>query len=178
MRFRKPGWAIAALVLGVTALGCSQRTQAFYKIEVERACQSCDLRGVNLSRQSLGGKYRVSVSSQPLSTNPEGLGYAKPVDLTGSDMRGANLSFANLTEVTFNKTLLNEADLRSTNLTDAQFIGADLSGANLQDAQLDGTNFQDADLSGADLRGCDLSKVNLAGADLTDALLEKSTSRQ
>lgn len=178
MGFRKPGLAIAALALGVTAVGCNQRTQALYKIEVERACQNCDLQGINLSRQSLGGKYRVSVSSQPLSTNPDGLGYAKPVDLTGADMRGADLSFANLTEVIFNGTLLNEADLHSANLTDAQFVGADLSGANLQDAQLDGTNFQNADLSGADLRGCDLSKVNLAGANLTDALLEKSTSRR
>lgn len=175
MAIRKPGLAIAVLALVMTAVGCSQQTQSLYKLEVERVCRECDLRGVNLSRQSLGGKYRVSVTNQPLSTNPKGLGYAEAADLTGSDLREANLRFANLPEVIFNETRLDNADFTNANLTDAQFVAADLSGANLQGAKLDGTNFQDADLSGADLRGVDLSTANLEGADLTDALTEGAT---
>ena len=174
MRIRKPRLAIAALALLVSATACNQRTQSLYKVEVERVCRECDLRGVDLSRQSLGGKYRVSVTNQPLSTNPQGLGYAEPVDLTGSDLREANLRFANLPEVIFNETRLDNADLTNANLTDAQFVAADLSGANLQGAKLDGTNFQDANLSEADLRGVDLSNVNLDGADLTGALTGRS----
>jgi uncharacterized protein YjbI with pentapeptide repeats len=170
MFLRKSGWAIAVFTWSVIALGCNQRTQSLYKIEVERACRECDLRGVDLSRQSLGGKYRVSVSNQPLSTNPKGLGYAQPVDLTGSDLRQADLSDASLVAVIFNDTQLANANFSHANLQEAQFINADLSGANLQGAQLDGTNFQNADLSGADLRECDLSAANLTGANLTDAL--------
>jgi uncharacterized protein YjbI with pentapeptide repeats len=165
----KAGLAFTGLILGVTILGCNQRTQDLYKLEVERACQGCDLRGINLAYQSLSSKYRISVSNQPLSTNPQGLGYAQPVDLTGSDLREANLSHANLSAVVLNDTRLRDADLSHANLTEAQLVGADLRDANLQGADLTDANFQDADLTGADLRDCDLSTANLAGADLTDA---------
>lgn len=175
MKIRKPSLVLVALALSAIALGCNQRTQSLYKVEVERACQECDLRGVNLSRQSLGGKYRVSVSNQPLSTNPKGLGYAEPVNLTGSDMREANLSFANLSEVIFNDVRLNNADLHEANLRHAQFVGADLSDANLQGANLEGTNFRGANLSGADLRDTDLSTADLTGAELTGALRNEVT---
>jgi len=174
MNIRQFGAAIAALMLGSLTVGCNQRTQDMYSIEVERSCQNCDLRGVNLANQSLGSKYRVSVSNQPLSTNPEGLGYAEPVNLTGSDLREANLRNANLTAVVLNDTRLNAADWSGANLTDAQFIGADLQGANLQGANLEGANFRNANLTGADLRGSDLSVANLAGADLTNALRGRS----
>ncbi|WP_204140854.1 pentapeptide repeat-containing protein [Halomicronema sp. CCY15110] len=172
MNICQRGLAIAALGLSVIALGCNQRTQDIYRIEVERSCQQCDLRGINLQNQSLGKKYRISISNQPLSTNPEGLGYAAPVDLTGADLREANFESANLTGVLLNDTQLGDADLSDANLTDTQFVGADLQDANLRSANLEGANFQNANLRGADLRDCDLSVANLRGADLTDALLD------
>lgn len=168
MNLCRAGLSFTGLILSVAMLGCNQRTQDLYKVEVERACQDCDLRGINLAHQSLGSKYRISVSNQPLSTNPRGLGYAEPVDLTGSDLREANLSYANLSAVVLNEARLGDADLSHANLTAAQLVGADLRGANLQGADLTDANFQDADLTGADLRECDLSTANLAGADLTD----------
>lgn len=170
MNIFKPGVAIAALLLSWVVTGCNQRTQALYKIEVERACRNCNLVGIDLANQSLSGKYRVSVTNTPLSTNPKGLGYATPVDLTGANLQDATFASAILVEVIFNKARLANADFSNANLRDAQFIGADLTNVNLQGANLEGADFQNAVLQGADLRDCDLSTANLTGADLTDAL--------
>ena len=75
-------------------------------------------------------------------------------DLSGANLRGADLYKVNLREAD-----LSGADLRGTCL-----ICADLSGANLRGACL-----ICADLSGANLRGVDLSEANLRGADLSGA---------
>lgn len=158
--------------LVILIVSCTQQTQDLYKIEIERACHECDLRGINLSGETLGGKYRVPLSNSPLSTDPEGLNYAEPVDLTGSNLEGANLSRADLSEVVFNQTNLSSANLSEANLTDAQLIGADLQQADLQGAIL-----ENADLSRADLRGADLQDAKLSGANFTDARLDEATRR-
>lgn len=176
MTIRLHLFAIASLMISLVMLGCDRQTQSLYKVEVERSCQNCDLRGVNFSGQSLGGKYRVSVSNQPLSTNPEGLGYAEPVDLTGSDLRDTDFSNATLSEVILNSTQLADANLQNANLEDAQLVNADLRNADLKGANLSGANFQNANLSGADLRDCDLQVANLDGADLTGALTGNTDS--
>ena len=67
-------------------------------------------------------------------------------DLRGTDLSGANLRWANLSET----------DLRGTDLSGADLRWADLSRS---------------DLSGAYLYGADLSKAYLSGADLKDAIL-------
>jgi Pentapeptide repeats (8 copies) len=76
----------------------------------------------------------------------------------GADLRGANLSEADLSR---------RADLRGANLSEA-----DLRGANLGEADLRGANLVRANLARADLRGANLSeaillKTDLTGADLT-----------
>ena len=77
-------------------------------------------------------------------------------DLRGADLRGANLSEANL----------RGADLRGANLSEANLRGADLSEANLSEADLRGANLRGANLGDADLRDADLRGANLRGADL------------
>ena len=71
-------------------------------------------------------------------------------DLSGADLRDADLSGANL----------RDADLRDADLSGANLSGADLSGANLRDADLSG-----ADLSGANLRDADLSGAAIYYSD-------------
>lgn len=61
------------------------------------------------------------------------------------------------------------ANLKGANLSDADLSDANLRGANLRDA-----NLRDADLRGADLRDADLSYANLKGANLRDADLDFS----
>ena len=90
------------------------------------------------------------------------------------DLKGADLSYANLSGVN-----LNNADLKGTNLCVANLNGADLSntklnGANLRSTDLRGANLNGADLRGADLRSADLRGANLRGANLNGANLDYS----
>ena len=84
-------------------------------------------------------------------------------NLSGADLRDANLRDANLSG----------ADLRDANLRDADLSGADLRDANLRDANLRDANLRDANLRDAAIyysdgnfdvnyrRGCFLSLTNL-----------------
>ena len=72
----------------------------------------------------------------------------------GINLRGADLS---------------GADLRGAHLRRADLSGADLSGAHLRRADLRGADLRGAHLSGADLRWADLSGADLSGADLRGA---------
>ena len=76
-----------------------------------------------------------------------------------ADLRGANLSDANLSN----------ADLRGANLRNANLFGANLRGANLSNADLFGANLRGANLFGANLRNADLRDANLRGANLSNA---------
>ena len=88
---------------------------------------------------------------------------------SGADLRGADLSRANLRGADLRGADLSGADLRGADLSRANLSGADLSGADLSRANLSGAN-----LSGADLRGADLSRANLRGADLRGADLSRA----
>lgn len=76
------------------------------------------------------------------------------VRLEGADLTGANLKHANLYG----------SNLAGANLKHANLEGADLSGVNLSHANLSG-----AKLGGADMLDVDVSTANLAGADLRAA---------
>jgi len=78
------------------------------------------------------------------------------VDLSGANLRGANLY---------------EVDLSGANLRGANLYEVDLSGADLYEADLSGANLYEADLSGADLSEANLSEANLYGANLNGAEL-------
>ena len=112
-------------------------------------------------------------------------------ELSHIDLRGVNLSYANLkmailyeadlSGANFCKADLSEADLRSTYLQEANFLGANLSNAKLNSAdlinayidecELVSANLEKANLSGALLEGANLSKANFTEANLTRAYL-------
>ena len=82
-------------------------------------------------------------------------------DLTGANLRRADLTGADLTG----------ANLRGANLRGADLTRADLTGANLRRADLTGANLTGADLRRADLTGANLTGADLRRADLTGANL-------
>ena len=93
----------------------------------------------------------------------------REANLIEANLSGANLIRANLREANLRGADLIEANLSGANLSVANLIRANLSGADLSGADLIRANLMEADLSGADLSGADLSGADLRGADLSGA---------
>ncbi|OAJ34897.1 pentapeptide repeat-containing protein [Piscirickettsia salmonis] len=104
-------------------------------------------------------------------------GSANPINLSGWDLQGTDLSGLNLHKVNLSGANLKGANLSATYLREADFSGADLREANLSAAylyrakltrsNLENTNFNYADLYKADLRN--VSHFN--GAQFNHAIL-------
>lgn len=93
------------------------------------------------------------------------------LNLTGSDLKGADLS-----DLIFGGTILRRANLCGAHLyqtyfCDARLEFANLSGAFLGRAELRGTKLKSANLSDTDLRFADLRSADLSGANLSRANL-------
>ncbi|WIW09948.1 pentapeptide repeat-containing protein [Listeria monocytogenes] len=84
-----------------------------------------------------------------------------------ANLRGANLSYADLSCANLRGANLSYADL--SNLRGANLSYADLSCANLRGANLSYANLRGANLRGANLRGANLSYADLSGANLSYA---------
>ena len=84
--------------------------------------------------------------------------------LRDADLRGVNLSNANLYGTYLRDANLSNADLRGAHLEGANLRYADLRGAYLYDANLEGANLEGANLRDANLEGADLYGANLRGA--------------
>jgi uncharacterized protein YjbI with pentapeptide repeats len=100
-------------------------------------------------------------------------------NLSEANLHGANLRGANLSEANLHGANLSGANLRWANLHGANLSGANLRWANLIWANLYGANLYGANLCGADLRGANLSEANLiwanlCGADLRGANLSEA----
>jgi uncharacterized protein YjbI with pentapeptide repeats len=96
---------------------------------------------------------------------------AEPADVarliqTGK-CRGCNLKGADLSK----------ANLRNAELEDANLQSADLTGANLQDADFDRANLQSAKLKGAIIDNTDFSSANLTGASIDLQELERGDAK-
>jgi hypothetical protein len=115
------------------------------------------------------------------------------LDLSNTDLRGANLNGANLRGVNFNganlqkvkfiaanveratlkranleEAIMHKAILQRANLEEAKLQGADLDMTDLQEADLWSTNLQSARLRAANLQRAKLPSSNLQGAFLSD----------
>ena len=81
------------------------------------------------------------------------------LDLSKSNLAGANLREADLSGVNLIEAYLSGANLREANLREAYLSGANLYGANLYGANLSGANLREANLSDAYLDGAGLPKA-------------------
>ncbi len=92
-------------------------------------------------------------------------------DLGGADLRLADLSGTDLGGANLSRADLREAYLSGANLSQTNLIEADLNGANLSYAKLIFANLLEADLRGTFLLEADLGGADLGGAKLADALV-------
>ncbi|MEH2272201.1 MAG: pentapeptide repeat-containing protein [Nostoc sp.] len=137
-------------------------------------------------RSNLSTKVRVDIQAaltviarRDANKDPEN----EQLDLSFTDMRGANLNGANLEQ-----TNLYQANLAGANLREANLAGAILSAANLEGANLYLANLEGAILSVANLKRANLTKANLHcaslylatlhGAILNDAILDGANLRE
>lgn len=106
------------------------------------------------------------------------LGIEKP-DLHGANLSGTDLRVADLRETDLHGANLSRTDLRWADLRGSDLRVADLSAANLDEANLSGANllmanFSMANLGWVDLSGANLSMANLLMADLLMADLHRT----
>ena len=95
-------------------------------------------------------------------------------NLSGANLRSANLSSAYLRSADLSGANLSGANLRSADLRSANLSGANLRSADLRGANLSGANLRSAYLRSADLRSADLRGANLSGANLRSAYLRSA----
>ncbi len=106
-----------------------------------------------------------------------GQGETEPLDLRGTDLRGADLTGAHLERADLVEAHLERANLWGTHLERAVLVEAHLEGAILREAHLKaadlvGAHLERAVLGGAHLEGAHLRKAHLEGAILVGAHLE------
>ncbi|MBE9127259.1 MULTISPECIES: pentapeptide repeat-containing protein [unclassified Coleofasciculus] len=93
----------------------------------------------------------------------------KKLDLSNTDIRGANLREGKLQGVNLRK-----ANLQGVNFDHANLQGAILKKANLKEASFYNTNLQGADLTKANLQEANFMEANLQGAILSNATMQKA----
>lgn len=96
------------------------------------------------------------------------------LDLRGSDLQRANLSFSYLRLAKLSGAKLQKAHLHHADFQVANLSGAQLQGANLGRSNLRGTNFERAELQQANLAHTNLRKANLTNAQLRKASLAEA----
>ena len=92
-------------------------------------------------------------------------------DLTGADLYAANLRGADLTGADLYAANLRGANLRGANLYRADLAGASLYGADLREADLRRASLYGADFTGADFTG---AKLNWDSHDLIAEILRQA----
>lgn len=91
--------------------------------------------------------------------------------VSGADLAGRSLRFANAKQAFFALADLKGADLKGADLNAANLESADLRFASLQNANLARAALYSTKLEGADLRGANFEDAALAGSSLQKAVL-------
>src|SRR5919112_913956 len=121
--------------------------------------------------------HRIGVTQEAMSgatatwNSWRGWDLSSEPNLTGADLRRADLPRAKLSGAELSEADLTEANLAGADLVRPNLARAELPRADLSEANLSGTNLTEADLSRANLSGADLSGADLAQAILVGAIL-------
>jgi hypothetical protein len=99
--------------------------------------------------------------------------YVAP-DLSGQDLRGAEIGKCYLAEANLRRVNMSEEDLSNAQLNEADLSEANLNGANLSNARLTRANLFLATLVGTNLYGADLQAADFRDANLTNSNLSET----
>jgi uncharacterized protein YjbI with pentapeptide repeats/DNA-binding Xre family transcriptional regulator len=129
-------------------------------------------------REKSNNKWKLI---EDIITNSIGNLQLQRIDLSDTDLNGANLvaaelNGANLVAAELNGADMSRAELNGADMSRAELNGADMSraelnGADMSRAELNGANLIEANLNGANLNRAKLSGANLNGANLNEANL-------
>jgi len=100
-----------------------------------------------------------------------------PTHMEKADLSGADLREANMTAVIATHTDFTDADLQGAILAHANLRGATLAGARLDGACLDHADFSGANLAYAVFGGASVATATLVGCDLTTVLTDRPSGR-
>lgn len=147
-----------------------------------------DLSGINFRETILtgasfqGSRFIGAGEDNRLGTFDDAL-----ADLSGAELKQANLTGAILSHISMenaslilaslNQADLFQANLKGANLSSAKLIGASLHQAVLENASLTGADLTEANLSQANLYGASLTRVSAVGTQLQLANLTQSDWR-
>ena len=110
-------------------------------------------------------RFNAWVNARGRSLSAQGL--VRPLDLTGANLKHAELSGVNLSA-----TNLSDADFSRAWVVDADLHGAAFNGATFQFTVMTGARMHDGWSVGADFSGANLTKVNMRRTDLSHAVLD------
>jgi uncharacterized protein YjbI with pentapeptide repeats/uncharacterized RDD family membrane protein YckC len=127
-----------------------------------------DLSGINFKFASLNSASFKSSRFRSAGEDGRWDTYDDSIaDLSGAQIKQANLTDANLSRVLMIGTDLRRATLNRANLSNARLVGAKLGSAQLVGADLRGAVLENASLTGADLGEAKLNEANLYAASLS-----------
>lgn len=119
-----------------------------------------------------GWAPEVQAALTVIGRRPPEVGLYQRLNLSGTDLRRADLRNARLEQADLSGARLLWGELEGVHLQDADLSSADLAGADLVGAQLERAHFDSAELQSADL-----GDANLRGAILRDAGLDHARLR-
>lgn len=153
--------------------------QTYKKIDMETAVSMLEEHQLWLSSGGREGKQAVftGYDLSGLDSDYAEARYVVP-PFWEKNLSKIDLSYSNLSGLSFRKVILSQADFRGTNLKNANFYQATLYKADFSRADISEACIEESSLNQANLTKADLSKTRIAYSHLEDANLQDANCQE